>query len=135
MNIKLRAKIKAYGRLDLSQTNLPQTTKDDAGKFLVGMAEQDAKVDVILMDPPRSGSDEAFLSSVVKMSPAKVVYVSCNPETLARDLKYLTKHGYKVQRACACDMFAFTSHCESVVLLRKLVNYMVNKLKLFLKMK
>ena len=98
-----------------------QFYQNDAGKFLVGMAEQDAKVDVILMDPPRSGSDEAFLSSVVKMSPAKVVYVSCNPETLARDLKYLTKHGYKVQRACACDMFAFTSHCESVVLLRKLV--------------
>lgn len=97
-----------------------QFYQNDAGKFLVGMAEQGAKVDVVLMDPPRSGSDEAFLSSVVKMKPAKVVYISCNPETLARDLKYLTKNGYKVKRAVGCDMFPFTSHCESVVsLIRK----------------
>ena len=96
-----------------------QFYQNDAGKFLVGMAEQDARVDVVLMDPPRSGSDEAFLGSVVKMAPKKVVYISCNPETLARDLKYLTKHGYKVKRAVACDMFPFTSHCESVVALEK----------------
>ena len=96
-----------------------QFYQNDAGKFLVGMAEQGAKVDVVLMDPPRSGSDEAFLSSVVKMNPQKVVYISCNPETLARDLKYLTKNGYKVKRAVGCDMFPFTSHCESVVSLRR----------------
>lgn len=94
-----------------------QFYQNDAGKFLVEMAEQNAKVDVVLMDPPRSGSDEAFLSSVVRMKPKKVVYISCNPETLARDLKYLTKNGYQVKRAVACDMFPFTSHCESVVLL------------------
>ena len=96
-----------------------QFYQNDAGKFLVGMAEQGAKVDVVLMDPPRSGSDEAFLSSVVKMNPQKVVYISCNPETLARALKYLTKNGYKVKRAVGCDMFPFTSHCESVVSLRR----------------
>ncbi len=96
-----------------------QFYQNDAGKFLVGMAEQGAKVDVVLMDPPRSGSDEAFLSSVVKMKPKKVVYISCNPETLARDLKYLTKNGYKVNRAVGCDMFPFTSHCESVVSLSR----------------
>ena len=94
-----------------------QFYQNDAGKFLVEMAEQNAQVDVVLMDPPRSGSDEAFLSSVVKMKPKKVVYISCNPETLARDLKYLTKKGYKVERAVACDMFPFTNHCETVVLL------------------
>ncbi len=94
-----------------------QFYQNDAGRFLVGMAEQGAKVDVVLMDPPRSGSDEAFLSSIVKMKPAKVVYISCNPETLARDLKYLTKNGYKVNRAVGCDMFPFTSHCETVCLL------------------
>lgn len=94
-----------------------QFYQNDAGKFLVGMAEQGAKVDVVLMDPPRSGSDEAFLSSVVKMKPQKVVYISCNPETLARDLKYLTKNGYKVKRAIGCDMFPFTSHVETVALL------------------
>lgn len=96
-----------------------QFYQNDAGKFLVGMAEQGAKVDVVIMDPPRSGSDEAFLSSVVKMNPQKVVYISCNPETLARDLKYLTKNGYKVKRAVGCDMFPFTSHCESVVSLKR----------------
>ncbi len=95
-----------------------QFYQNDAGKFLVGMAEQDAKVDVVLMDPPRSGSDEAFLGSVVKMAPKKVVYISCNPETLARDLKYLTKHGYKVERAVACDMFPFTNHVECVIMMQ-----------------
>ena len=94
-----------------------QFYQNDAGKFLVEMAEQGAKVDVVLMDPPRSGSDEAFLSSVVKMKPQKVVYISCNPETLARDLKYLAKQGYKVNRAVGCDMFPFTGHCECIVLL------------------
>ncbi len=95
-----------------------QFYQNDAGKFLVEMAEQGAKVDVVLMDPPRSGSDEAFLSSIVKMRPKKVVYISCNPETLARDLKYLTKQGYKVKRAVGCDMFPFTGHCEVVVCLQ-----------------
>ncbi|MBQ8821165.1 MAG: 23S rRNA (uracil(1939)-C(5))-methyltransferase RlmD [Lachnospiraceae bacterium] len=95
-----------------------QFYQNDAGKFLVGMAGQDAKVDVVLMDPPRSGSDEAFLGSVVKMGPRKVVYISCNPETLARDLKYLTKKGYKVERAVACDMFPFTNHVECVIMMQ-----------------
>jgi len=90
----------------------------DAGQFLVQMAEQKANVDVVVMDPPRTGSDEAFLSSVVKLKPKRVVYVSCNPETLVRDLKYLTKYGYKVKRAHAVDMFAQTSeHTEMVTLL------------------
>jgi len=74
---------------------------------------------VVIMDPPRSGSDEAFLSSVVKLSPRRVVYVSCNPETLARDLKYLTKKGYKVTEATPYDMFPHTSHTEMVVALEK----------------
>ena len=82
------------------------------------MAEQGAKVDVVLMDPPRSGSNEAFLSSVVKIGPEKVVYISCNPETLERDVKYLTKNGYKVKRAVACDMFPFTGHVECVIMMQ-----------------
>ena len=89
----------------------------DAGAFLVEMAEQKEHADVVLMDPPRAGSDEAFLSSVVKLAPERVVYVSCNPETLARDLKYLTKHGYKAVECQPVDMFPFTKHVETVVLL------------------
>ena len=90
---------------------------DDAGKFMVEMAQKGEKADVVIMDPPRTGSDEAFLSSVVKLAPERVVYVSCGPETLARDLKYLTKHGYTVKRATPYDCFPYTEHIETVVLL------------------
>lgn len=92
---------------------------DDAGKYMVSLAEKKETVDVVIMDPPRSGSDEAFLSSVVKLSPKRVVYVSCGPDTLARDLKYLTKKGYKVTEATPYDMFPMTAHTEVVVGLRK----------------
>lgn len=91
----------------------------DAGEFLVGMAEQGEKVDVVFMDPPRSGSDEAFLESMVKMKPKKVVYISCNPETLGRDLGYLVKNGYQVEAVQGVDMFPFTSHIECVVLMSR----------------
>ena len=88
---------------------------------MVQFSVQGEKIDVVFMDPPRSGSDEAFLSSVIKCSPEKIVYVSCNPETLARDLKYLTKNGYRVKRMRGTDMFPHTklNHTESCVLLTK----------------
>ena len=89
----------------------------DAGKFMVSMAEEGEKADVVFMDPPRSGSDEAFLSSVIKLAPKRIVYVSCGPDTLARDLKYLTGHGYKVKKIQPVDMFGFTQHTEIVCLL------------------
>ena len=91
----------------------------DAGKFMVNLAGQGKKVDVVFMDPPRAGSDEAFLSSVIKLAPEKVVYISCNPETLARDLKYLTKHGYEAKSAVPVDMFSWTEHVETVALLTR----------------
>ena len=91
----------------------------DAGEFMVQLAEQGEKIDVVFMDPPRAGSDEAFLSSVVKCSPERIVYVSCNSETLARDLKYLTKNGYRVKKMRGCDMFPHTSHTETVVQLSR----------------
>ena len=91
----------------------------DAGQFMIQLAEQQENIDVVLMDPPRAGSDEAFLNSVVRLRPNKVVYVSCNPETLARDLKYLTKNGYQVKRMRGCDMFCHTEHVESTVLLQR----------------
>ena len=95
---------------------------EDAGKFMVEMAEKGEHADVVIMDPPRTGSDEAFLSSVVRLAPDKVVYVSCGPETLARDLKYLTKHGYRMKECTPFDLFPFTKHVESVVLLTKVHN-------------
>lgn len=107
-------------RINAKKNDIKNITfyEKDAGEFFVQMAEQNAKVDVVVMDPPRAGSDEAFLSSVIKLQPKRVVYVSCNPETLVRDLAYLTKWGYKVKRAHAVDMFAQTSeHTELVTLL------------------
>jgi 23S rRNA (uracil1939-C5)-methyltransferase len=96
-----------------------QFYQEDAGKFLVSMAQQGEKVDVVFMDPPRAGSDEAFLSSVVTVAPRRIVYVSCFPETLARDLEYLKKNGYNVNRICPFDMFPFTNHCENICLLTR----------------
>ena len=97
-----------------------QFYQNDAGKFLVEMAGQGAKVDVVLMDPPRSGSTEEFMSSVVQIGPERIVYVSCNPETLVRDLKYFKKKGYRVSKGVGVDMFPFTEHVETVCLLSKL---------------
>lgn len=94
-----------------------QFVNEDAGKYMVSLAEKKEVVDVVIMDPPRSGSDEAFLSSVVKLAPKRIVYVSCGPDTLARDLKYLVKKGYKVEEATPYDMFPMTNHTEVVVAL------------------
>lgn len=92
----------------------------DAGKFMTGMAAEGEKADVVFMDPPRSGSDEAFLSSVVKLAPEKVVYISCNPETMARDLKFLYNLGYKGKEIYPIDLFPFTGHVETVVGLHRI---------------
>ena len=90
---------------------------EDAGKFMVDMAARGEKADVVIMDPPRTGSDEAFLSSLVRLAPKRVVYVSCGPDSLARDLKYLTKSGYRMEECTPYDMFPYTRHVESVCLL------------------
>lgn len=102
--------------------------KEDAGRFMVAMAEAGEKADVVFMDPPRSGSDEAFLKSVTKLAPKKIVYVSCGPDTLARDLKFLTgKGGYQVAKIVPVDMFCFTGHCECVVGLQLRENETMSK--------
>lgn len=89
----------------------------DAGEFLADAAVSNEKYDVVIMDPPRSGSTVKFLKSVVKLAPKTVVYVSCNPETLARDLMFLVRNGYKVKKIQPVDMFPHTNHVETVVLL------------------
>ena len=93
--------------------------RGDAGEFMVKMAAKGEKADVVFMDPPRAGSTEEFLSAVVTLAPEKVVYVSCNPATLARDLEFITEEGYEVRKIQPVDMFPFTDHCETVVLLTK----------------
>ena len=94
----------------------------DAGEFMLGMKEAGEKCDVLFMDPPRAGSDKKFLSCAVSLSPDRIVYISCNPETQQRDLFYLTKNGYKVKKIQPVDMFPFTNHVETVVLLVRTVS-------------
>ena len=91
----------------------------DVGEFMEKMAEEGERADVVFMDPPRTGSDKKFMSSVIKLAPSRIVYISCGPESLARDLEYFTEHGYTVRKIQPVDMFSFTDHCENVVLLRR----------------
>lgn len=97
-------------------------------EFYVGAAEEivprkyreeGIHADVIVVDPPRKGCAQSLLDTIVAMEPARVVYVSCDPATLARDLKYLAEHGYQPKKARPVDMFGQSSHVETVVLLEK----------------
>lgn len=87
---------------------------DDAGKYMNKLAKSREHIDVVIMDPPRTGSDKKFLDSLIKLKPSRVVYVSCNPNTLKKDLEYINK-SYKVESIQPVDMFPFTNHVECVV--------------------
>ena len=78
-----------------------------------------SQADVAILDPPRAGCDERLLEAVVKAEPEKIVYVSCDPATLARDIKWLGEHGYEFREATPCDMFPWTSHVEVVTCLQR----------------
>ncbi len=82
--------------------------------------EEGIYADVIVVDPPRKGCEKEALETIVKMQPKRVVYVSCDSATLARDLRYLCDHGYEAEKGVCCDMFPGTVHVETVVLLSKL---------------
>ena len=94
-------------------------TAGDAGEYMEQMARDKLRPEVVFLDPPRSGSDERFLRSLLKCAPERVVYVSCDPETLARDLGVLTEGGYAVRRIQPVDMFPYTEHVETVVLMTR----------------
>lgn len=91
----------------------------DATEYLTSMAEEGAKADVVVMDPPRSGSTEEFIQAVAQLAPDRVVYVSCNPETLGRDLEIFKKKRYQAVEAWPVDMFGWTNHVETIVLLQR----------------
>lgn len=94
--------------------------EEDAGEFMMKLARGGENIDAVIMDPPRSGSDEAFLEALCSLKPEKVLYISCNPETQARDLDYLMARGYQVQRIQPVDMFPQTNHVETVVLISRI---------------
>ena len=97
-------------------------------EFFVGKAEEvlpeqyeknQVYADVIVVDPPRKGCDSVCLDTILKMAPKKVVYVSCDSSTLARDVKYLCENGYEVKRVRPVDMFPMSGHVETVCLLSR----------------
>ena len=92
---------------------------EDAGRFMTRMAQEREGVDVVFLDPPRSGSDEAFLRSLCALGPKRVVYISCNPQTQKRDLAVLAAGGYRVEAIQPVDMFPQTGHCECIASLSK----------------
>ncbi|ERJ13550.1 23S rRNA (uracil(1939)-C(5))-methyltransferase RlmD [Haloplasma contractile] len=91
----------------------------DASVFMVELSNNNEKIDVVFLDPPRSGCDERFLKSLIKLKPKRVVYISCDPKTQARDLSHLIKGGYKVNKIQPVDMFPHTHHVECIVSLEK----------------
>ena len=92
----------------------------DAGQAATRLAAEGLHPDVVMLDPPRKGCDEATLSAVVRMAPRRVVYVSCNPATAARDAAWLENNGYHAEKVQPVDLFPRTKHCETVCLLSKL---------------
>ncbi|MFR1044870.1 MAG: 23S rRNA (uracil(1939)-C(5))-methyltransferase RlmD [Faecalibacterium sp.] len=92
----------------------------DAGQAAAQLAAEGLHPDVVMLDPPRKGCDEATLSAVVRMAPRRVVYVSCNPATAARDAAWLEQNGYHTEKVQPVDLFPRTKHVETVCLLSKL---------------
>ena len=93
---------------------------DDASAFMIKLAKQKQKVDCVIMDPPRSGSTQEFMDAVKILNPKQVVYISCDPSTQVRDIKYFAKIGYRGEVMYPVDMFPHTGHVETIVLLSKI---------------
>ena len=91
----------------------------DAGKAAQQLADQGTCPDVIVVDPPRKGLDAAAIAACVQMQPQRIVYVSCDPATLARDIKLFAAQGYQATHAEAVDLFPRTAHVETVVLMSR----------------
>ncbi len=98
-----------------------QFLSEDAAEYMGQVAKGKAiKPDVVILDPPRAGASEGFLKSLITTKPERVVYVSCDLGTLARDLEVLENGGYQVEKIQGVDMFAWSGHVETCVLLSKL---------------
>ena len=92
---------------------------EDATRFIGKAAREGERFDVLVLDPPRAGATEAFLSGALALAPGRIVYVSCNPRTHVRDLGVLVRGGYTVERIAPVDMFPHTRHCEVVAVLAR----------------
>lgn len=95
---------------------------DDAGAFMRTLAARGEELDVLLMDPPRSGSTPDFLKAACTLAPHRIVYISCNPKTQARDAEYLVAHGYRIDEMQPVDMFPHTPHTENILSFERVRN-------------
>lgn len=102
----------------LNKTENIRFINEDAGVFMKNMAAEGNTADVVFTDPPRAGCSKEFLESLLILNPEKIVYISCNIETQARDVRFLTKNGYKVLQCIPFDMFPNTKHIENIILLK-----------------
>ena len=102
-----------------------------AEELVPKLIERKIRPDVVILDPPRKGSDEETLSAIAIAAPERIVYISCNPATLARDIKFLMEFGYSVKHVTAVDMFPHTAHVETVVLLTQRMQSYERKYKSF----
>lgn len=87
----------------------------DATEYMMQLAEKGERADIVVMDPPRSGSTKAFVKSAASLKPSRIIYVSCSPETLGRDLAWFAEEGYIAEEAWPVDMFSFTEHVEVII--------------------
>ena len=122
IGVELNSEAVSDAKINASINNIKNVTfvNADAGDFLVEYAKN-AKADVVIMDPPRSGSTPEFLNSLLKIKPDRIVYISCGPDTQARDIKVLVKGGYKVTACQPFDLFPHTEHVENICLLSRKV--------------
>ena len=121
LSVELNADAVKNAKTNVSLNSLEnvEVYEGDAGAFMTVMAEAGQKADVVFTDPPRAGCSREFLASLLQLAPKKIIYISCNPETQERDLKVLTRNGYKVKKIRPVDMFPWTRHVETVVLLSR----------------
>jgi 23S rRNA (uracil1939-C5)-methyltransferase len=121
IGIELNANAVKDAKANAKRNNIPNIhfIEADATQYMLKMAGKGDKADVVILDPPRSGSTQEFVKALAAVSPKRVVYVSCNPETLGRDLGWFEKEGYKATEAWPVDLFCFTDHCECIVALEQ----------------
>ena len=101
--------------LKLNDVNNVEFIRGKSEDILPKLNAKGVKIDAIIIDPPRKGLDKTLINSIAKANPERIVYVSCNSSTLARDLAYLVEKGYKVEEVQPVDMFPMTVHMECVI--------------------
>ena len=105
--------------MKLNKVNNAVFVSDDAGHFMNRLTKEKGNIDAVIMDPPRSGADDKFLNALVRLKPNKILYISCGPESLRNNLKYLVNKNYKIDVIQPIDMFPYTNHVETVVLMSR----------------